>query len=103
MRRFPWGLLGMVVLFLLLLASLVVMGDAAQNSDRFERLFLWLLAFHGLVLVVLGTLIIYQLSRLIVQNRDGVPGSRLTCVWSSVSCLSRCCRRRWSTTSPSSF
>ncbi|WP_296756438.1 ATP-binding protein [Thioalkalivibrio sp.] len=78
MRRFPWGLLGMVVLFLLLLASLVVMGDAAQNSDRFERLFLWLLAFHGLVLVVLGTMIIYQLARLIVQNRDGVPGSRLT-------------------------
>jgi nitrogen fixation/metabolism regulation signal transduction histidine kinase len=78
LRRFPWGLLGMVLLFLLLLASLVVMGDAAQNSARFEQLFLWLLAFHGLVLVALGTLIVFQFSRLIVQYRDGVPGSRLT-------------------------
>jgi nitrogen fixation/metabolism regulation signal transduction histidine kinase len=78
MRRYPWGLLGMVLLFLLLLASLVVMGDAAQNSARFEQMFLWLLAFHGLVLLVLGTLIVYQFVRLIAQYRKGVPGSRLT-------------------------
>ncbi len=77
-RRFPWGLLGMVLLFLLLLASLVVMGDTAQNSDRFEQVFLWLLAFHGLVLVALAVLIIHQFVRLIVQYRGGVPGSRLT-------------------------
>ena len=78
MRRFPWALLGMVLLFLLLFASLLVMGDAAQNSARFEQLFHWLLAFHGLVLVALGILIIQQFVRLIVQFRDGVPGSRLT-------------------------
>ncbi len=77
-NRLPWGLLGMVLLLLLLLASLLVMGDAAQNSARFEQLFLWLLAFHVLVLVVLGTLIVYQFGRLIAQFRDGVPGSRLT-------------------------
>ena len=76
--RFPWGLMGMGLLFVLLLASLVVMGDAAQNSARFEQVFLWLLAFHGLVLLVLGTLIIAQFGRLIGQFRRGVPGSRLT-------------------------
>nr|WP_198019453.1 ATP-binding protein [Thioalkalivibrio paradoxus] len=78
LRRFPWDLFGLGLLFFILLASLVVMGDAAQNSARFEQLFLWLLAFHGVVLVVLGALIIYQVGRLIVQYRDGRPGSRLT-------------------------
>lgn len=78
MMRFPWGLLGMGLLFVLLLASLAVMGDAAQNSARFEQVFLGLLIFHALVLLVLGTLIIHQFVRLIVQFRGGVPGSRLT-------------------------
>lgn len=78
MNRLPWGLVAIALLFLLLLASLVIMGDVAQNSVRFEQLFLWLLAFHGLVLVVLGGLIVYQFGRLLQQYRDGVPGSRLT-------------------------
>lgn len=78
MNRLPWGLVTIALLFLLLLASLVIMGDVAQNSVRFEQLFLWLLAFHGLVLVVLGGLIVYQFGRLLQQYRDGVPGSRLT-------------------------
>lgn len=76
--RFPWGLLGMGILFALLLASLVVMGDAAQNSDRFEQVFLWLLIFHGAVLLVLAGMIILQFGRLLAQFRAGVPGSRLT-------------------------
>lgn len=78
LRGLPWGLLGMVLLFALLLASLVVMGDAAQNQARFEQLFLWLLVFHTVVLVVLGGLIIYQIVRMAIQYRRGVPGSRLT-------------------------
>ena len=78
LKRLPWGLGGLTLLFLLLLASLVVMGDAARNSARFEQLFLWVLAFHGLVLVILGGLIAYRLMRLIQDYREGVPGSRLT-------------------------
>lgn len=78
LRGLPWGLPGMVLLFALLLASLVVMGDAAQNQARFEQLFLWLLVFHTVVLVVLGGLIVYQIVRMAIQYRRGVPGSRLT-------------------------
>lgn len=78
LAAFPWGLMGMGLLFLLLLASLFIMGDAAQNSVRFEQLFLWLLAFHALILVTLGSVILLQFGRLVVQFRDAVPGSRLT-------------------------
>ncbi len=78
LRGVPWGLLGMGLLFVLLLASLVVMGDAAQNQARFEQLFLWLLVFHAAILLVLGALIVYQVTRMVIQYRRGVPGSRLT-------------------------
>ncbi|WP_018176246.1 MULTISPECIES: ATP-binding protein [unclassified Thioalkalivibrio] len=78
LRGFPWGLFGIGLLFVLLLTSLVVMGDAAQNQARFEQLFLWLLVFHVAVLVALGGLIIYQVARMAIQYRRGVPGSRLT-------------------------
>ncbi|WP_038070493.1 MULTISPECIES: ATP-binding protein [Thioalkalivibrio] len=78
LRRFPWGLLGMGLLFLLLLTSLVVMGGAAQDQARFEQLFLWLLVFHAAILLVLGGLIIHQFVRMVAQYRKGVPGSRLT-------------------------
>ncbi|OOC11152.1 MULTISPECIES: sensor histidine kinase [Thioalkalivibrio] len=78
LKSLPWGLLGMILLFVLLLASLLVMGDAAQHQARFEQLFIWLLVFHAGVLIVLAGLIIYQVVRMFWQYRHGVPGSRLT-------------------------
>jgi hypothetical protein len=33
----------MAVIVVMLLASLYIMGDAARNSARFERLYIWLL------------------------------------------------------------
>ena len=78
LRAVPWGLLGMGLLFILLLASLVIMGEAAPNQARFEQLFLWLLMFHAAILLVLGGLIIWQVARIVLQYRRGVPGSRLT-------------------------
>ncbi|WP_018233240.1 sensor histidine kinase [Thioalkalivibrio thiocyanodenitrificans] len=78
LKRLSLGLLPMAVIFVLLLGSLYVMGDAARNSERFERLYIWLLLLNTLGLVFLSVLIgtkVYQAVRQAV-NRE--PGSRLT-------------------------
>ncbi|SEQ37847.1 Signal transduction histidine kinase involved in nitrogen fixation and metabolism regulation [Ectothiorhodospira magna] len=78
LKKFPLGLIFMAVVFLLLLGSLVVMGDTAQNSERFERLYVWLLLFNALALVIMGLVVWVRLWRVIRQVIRREPGSRLT-------------------------
>jgi nitrogen fixation/metabolism regulation signal transduction histidine kinase len=65
-------------LFAFMLASLVMMSEALQNSDRFDRLYSGLLIFISIGLVSLTILIGLNLRRLIDQLRRKVPGSRMT-------------------------
>ncbi|MCG5535971.1 sensor histidine kinase [Ectothiorhodospira mobilis] len=78
LRRLPLGLLSMGFIFLALLASLWVMSDAAQNSERFERLYIWLLLFNSLALVLLAGVIGHHLLRVTRSALRMEPGSRLT-------------------------
>jgi nitrogen fixation/metabolism regulation signal transduction histidine kinase len=68
----------MVVLFVLLLLSLYVLGNTAQNLERFGRLYLWLLALNGLGLAFIAILIGFNAWYLIQQFRERVAGVRLT-------------------------
>ena len=56
------GLVAVLLLFTLLLASLVIMSDATQNSARFGRLYSLLLLFNAIGLLALAGLM--------VQRRD---------------------------------
>ncbi len=67
-----------LVLFVFMLASLVMMSEALQNSDRFDRLYSGLLLFISIGLVTLTILIGLNLRRLIRQLRRRIPGSRMT-------------------------
>ena len=67
-----------IVLFVFMLASLVMMSEALQNSDRFDRLYSGLLIFISVGLVSLTILIGLNLRRLIGQLRRKVPGSMMT-------------------------
>ncbi|AHK78034.1 histidine kinase [Ectothiorhodospira haloalkaliphila] len=78
LRRLSLGLVPMGIIFVVLLLSLLVMGDAAQNSERFERLYIWLLLFNSLALVFMAALIgtkLFLVTRRVLRNE---PGSRLT-------------------------
>ena len=68
----------MLGLFALLLVSLYVMSDAAQNSDRFGRLYIWLLLINTVVLMVLTVMIGINLFDTVRQVMRREPGSRLT-------------------------
>jgi nitrogen fixation/metabolism regulation signal transduction histidine kinase len=78
LKRLSLGLLPMAVIFVLLLASLYVMGDAARNSARFERLYVWLLLINTVGLVFLAVLIGAKLYQAVRQAVNREPGSRLT-------------------------
>ncbi|NKB38077.1 MAG: HAMP domain-containing protein [Gammaproteobacteria bacterium] len=67
-----------LVLFVFMLASLVMMSEALQNSERFDRLYSGLLLFISIGLVTLTILIGLNLRRLIRQLRKRIPGSRMT-------------------------
>jgi len=67
-----------LVLCLILLASLYLLTQATEDSERFGRLYLWLLAFNGAVLVFLLGLIAANLRRLWRSLRQGEPGALLT-------------------------
>lgn len=77
MKRMSLGLLPMSLLFTMLLASLLIMSDAAQNSERFERYYVWLLLFNTLALTVLAAVIGYRLFKVGRQMLRREPGSRL--------------------------
>ena len=67
-----------IILFLFMLASLVLMGDALQNPDRFGEYMSGLLIFNALGLLVLVILIFANLKNLVVQLKNKSPGSRMT-------------------------
>ena len=67
-----------IVLFFFMLASLLMMSDVLQNSERFGKFYSGLLVFNALGLLVLVVLIAANLKRLIQQLKNKVPGSRMT-------------------------
>jgi len=76
--RLTQGVLPIVALSVLLLASLYLMGVATRNSEEFGRLYLALLAVNLVGLITLVVLIGVNLARLVRQYRTRVVGSRLT-------------------------
>ncbi len=70
--------LARAALCLLLLGSLYLLTAATENSERFGRLYVWLLAFNGAAMVALLGLIVQNLWRLVRNLREQRPGSRLT-------------------------
>ena len=48
-KRTVFGVLPMLLLFALLLASLTLMSDATHNSERFGELYSWLLLINAII------------------------------------------------------
>jgi len=78
MRSRTAGLVAVLALLGLLLATLVVLSDATQDSARFGELYSMLLMVNAGGLLVLGSIIGYQIYRLIAQLRARTAGARLT-------------------------
>ncbi|MEN8129045.1 MAG: ATP-binding protein [Pseudomonadota bacterium] len=78
MRRFPTGVFSILGLFSLMVLSTYLISDASQNSARFGRLYIGLLAVNALILLVLFFIINVNLYKLIRQVIKRHPGSRLT-------------------------
>jgi nitrogen fixation/metabolism regulation signal transduction histidine kinase len=71
-------LAGVGILSLFLLASLMLMSDATQNSTRFGNMYSELLIINSLGLTTFIALIALNIRRLVRQLRRNEPGSRLT-------------------------
>jgi nitrogen fixation/metabolism regulation signal transduction histidine kinase len=67
-----------LLVFLGMLASLLGLGSAMQNSERFGDLYAPLLVFTAAGLITLVTLIGVNLRNLVVHYRRRTPGTRLT-------------------------
>jgi len=78
LKRTGFGVLPMLLLFALLLASLTLMSDATHNSERFGELYSWLLLINAMGLVVLGALVVANIIWLISQQRKKAVGAKLT-------------------------
>ncbi len=78
LKRLTSGWLPVVLLVALLLVSLLLMGDATENSARFGRMFSILLVVNVLGILALLALIGIHLFRLLRQYQRGVAGSRMT-------------------------
>ena len=65
-------------LFIFMLASLVMMSQALQNSELFDRYYSVLLILNALGLITLVILILLNLKRLIRQFKNKIVGSRMT-------------------------
>jgi two-component system, NtrC family, nitrogen regulation sensor histidine kinase NtrY len=65
-------------LFIFMLASLVMMSQALQNSELFNRYYSVLLVLNALGLVSLVILILLNLKRLVRQFKNKIVGSRMT-------------------------
>lgn len=76
--RSGFGIIPMLLLFALLLASLTLMSDATHNSARFGELYSWLLLINAMGLVALGALVVANIIWLISQQRKKAAGARLT-------------------------
>jgi nitrogen fixation/metabolism regulation signal transduction histidine kinase len=77
-KRSGFGIIPMLALFALLLASLTLMSDATHNSVRFGELYSWLLLINAMGLVVLGALVVANIIWLISQQRKKAAGAKLT-------------------------
>ena len=77
-RRTLTSALLMGLLFVVLIASLYVLGTMALNLDRFGRYYHWLLVGNGVALAFIGVLLGMNGWRLIGEFRRQVAGARLT-------------------------
>jgi nitrogen fixation/metabolism regulation signal transduction histidine kinase len=77
-KRSGFGIIPMLALFALLLASLTLMSDATHNSVRFGELYSWLLLINAMGLVILGALVVANIIWLISQQRKKAAGAKLT-------------------------
>ncbi len=68
----------MALLFIVLIASLWVLGTIALQLDRFGQYYHWLLLGNGLALCFIAVLIIMNGWRLVREFRQRIAGSRLT-------------------------
>ncbi len=78
MRRSWLSALPILGLFLLILLSLYFMGFAAQKSDWFGEIYIWILIFNIALMVLLGVIIAMRLAGIVRDLIRGVEGSRLT-------------------------
>ena len=77
-HRFLSSAVLMALLFIVLIASLYVLGTIALQLDRFGQYYHWLLLGNGLALCFIAVLIFLNGWRLIREFRARIAGSRLT-------------------------
>jgi nitrogen fixation/metabolism regulation signal transduction histidine kinase len=78
LKRTSFGVLPMLVFFVLLLVSLYFLSDATHNSERFGQMYSVLLLINGASLVLLGVLVVANIFTLIRQQRMNAAGARMT-------------------------
>ncbi len=78
MRRSWSSALPILGLFLLILLSLYFMGYAAQKSDWFGEIYIWILIFNIALMVILAIIIVLRVAGIVRDLIRGVEGSRLT-------------------------
>ena len=78
LKRTSFGVLPMLVFFVLLLVSLYFLSDATHNSERFGQMYSVLLIINGASLVLLGVLVVANIFTLIRQQRMNAAGARMT-------------------------
>ncbi len=77
-RRSMTSAVWMALLFVILIASLYVLGTMALRLDRYSHYYGWLLLANALALTFIATLIVLNGWRLVNEWRAQVAGSRLT-------------------------
>ena len=78
LKSSSFGVLPMLVLFILLLVSLYFLSDATDNSEHFGEMYSVLLIINAASLVLLGALVAANIFKLIRQYRMNVAGARMT-------------------------
>lgn len=77
-QRLTSSVVLMSVLFAVLVVSLYILSNTAENLDRFGQYYFWLLLTDGLVLLFIAILIGSNSLHLLREFRQRVAGSRLT-------------------------
>ncbi|MCB1754388.1 MAG: HAMP domain-containing protein [Gammaproteobacteria bacterium] len=77
-QRLTSSVVLMSVLFVVLVLSLYILSNTAENLDRFGQYYFWLLLADGIVLVFMAVLIASNSIHLLREFRQRVAGSRLT-------------------------
>lgn len=76
-RRLRYGSIPVALLFLLMVVSLILLGEAAQNSEQFEKIYIPLLITNLVGVIILLASIVFHVVRLVRNYRARVIGSRL--------------------------